>query len=348
MDKIKTLSQNITHLSIYQIKRLNDKSFDNKMFGLIVNNSKRRDLLWNFIKLFKNIKKLKIIVENRFGIERLFSENIPSLESLDVSFDNTLISYLTFDSFMFKTDNISRLKRLNIEDFYIRSEELQTIVNSMNLKSFQCSCIQLDINLLSNLAEKHKQLNELSILWTNFMPYSYVENLIQFENVRHFVLHDSTMNPNHFRQIIGLFPSLVVLQFTPYFRIECGLKEEENFYCETCLGICFDSIPRMNSLKRFVVSFTDMCPALVHCLKGFPQLNRLSIRFMWSDIEKEGSIKRYNLYFRDIIEYLSDKCRQTPTKAFKLFVWEFISIPEQTVIPKNLKIIKHSENNRKI
>ena len=219
-DKIKTLSQNITHLSIYQIKSLNDNSFEsNEMFESEDNNSlKRRDMLWEFIKLFKNVKKLKIVIQKQLGIERLFSENIPSLESLGVSLDDKGLTIL-FINTVFKTDNISRLNRLHIRGYYISGENLQRITNDMNLKSFRFSCYELDINLLSNLAEKHKQLNELSICWTIFTQYSYVENLFKFENVRHFVLHNSSMKPNHFRQIIGLFPSLTILQFTPYYEI---------------------------------------------------------------------------------------------------------------------------------
>ena len=228
INELKTLSQNITHLSIYQIKRLNDESFEsNNSFGLItIDYSKRRDMLWNFIKLFKNVKKLNIFIKRVEGFERLLSELIPSLESLDIS--SFQPPFIIFDNDSeFKTDNISHIKRLNIKDCFIRSEELQKIVNELNLKSFHFSCIRLDINLLSNLAEKHKQLNELSIFWTNFMPYSYVENLFKFENVRHFLIHRSVLNPNQFRQIIGLFPSLAILHFTPYYEIECGLKEEE-------------------------------------------------------------------------------------------------------------------------
>ena len=82
MDKIKTLSQNITHLSINQIKRLIEQNIS----GLIpLDYSERRDMLWNFIKLFKNVKKLNILIESIHGFERLFSELIPSLESLDIS-----------------------------------------------------------------------------------------------------------------------------------------------------------------------------------------------------------------------------------------------------------------------
>ena len=212
MEEIKTLSQNITHLSIYQIKGSNDKCFESiNFFELEDNNSsKRRDMLWKFIKLFKNVKKFNIVIDSRLGIERLFSEKIPSLETLDISLDDKGLFWINlFINSVFKTDKISHIKRLNIRDYYISGENLQTIINDMNLKSFEFSCIQLDINLLSNLAEKHKQLNELSIYWSYFMPYFYVENLFQFENVRHFVLHNSLMNPNHFRQIIGLFPSLV-------------------------------------------------------------------------------------------------------------------------------------------
>ena len=168
------------------------------------------------------------------------------------------------------------------------------------------------------------------------MPYSYVEDLFKFEKVRHFILHTNRMNPNQFRQIIGLFPSLAILQFTPYYEIKCGLKEEDR-YCGTCLGICFDSIPRMDSLKRFVVSFRDMCPALVHCLNGFPQLKQLSIYCFMGGIENEETIKRYYLYFPQIVEYLSDKCRQTPTKAFKLFVWKLIKFPNKQLFQKIFK-----------
>ena len=193
MDEIKTLSKNITHLSIYQIKGSNDKCFEStNIFELEDNNSsKRRDMLWNFIKLFKNVKQLNIVIDRLHGIIRLFSENIPSLETLGVSLDDRMITSLYIDSFVFKTENISHIKRLDIRHYYINGETLQRITNDMNLKSFRFSCYELNINLLSNLAEKHKDLNRLSILWSNFMPYSYVENLFKFENVRHFALNNS-------------------------------------------------------------------------------------------------------------------------------------------------------------
>ena len=104
-------------------------------------------------------------MKNELSISQLWEDDGVTFKGLPTHLETFQIGllktedpnqYISED--LFRNMNVSHLKSLQISEFYISEQTLRTIIKDLDLKGFGFCCRELNFDLLTNLAEKHKDL----------------------------------------------------------------------------------------------------------------------------------------------------------------------------------------------
>ena len=124
----------------------------------------------SLIQSFESLKVIEVIIQNEISIFQLWQQNDDNSMIFPSNLEKLLlwqviytdpIQYISED--LFRNMNVSHLKNLYISEYYISEQTLKTIIKDMNLKRFGFSCPELNLSVLKDLADKHKQLIHLVI-----------------------------------------------------------------------------------------------------------------------------------------------------------------------------------------
>ena len=325
--KLENSTKNVKNLTLFHLNFIEDISIDGETY------------IPSLVFSFKHLKELKLRINNSDIIEEVWQKS-SNLDVLKMSKDNPTDSRVILIDFHNRL-NVLNVKHLYIGTFCITKQMLETIINSMNLKTFNFYCEELECSLLLDLAEKHKDLKNLYMNWSIFIGDISTDALIAFKNVSKLGLHQAVICPNQFKRLIRLFPILKTFQFSPWHSIKCCQNNSDQ-NCQMCENLCFDLIPVLPTLRKFVIGFWSIRKSFLQCINRFPNLIHLDIYNYWDPNESRGQMDSYNSYFTQIVELLIDFCNENPKKIFKLEIdTELIAIPQYLKVPRNLNIIKN-------
>ena len=274
----------------------------------------------SLIQSFENLKEIDVFLKNEISISQLWEEDgvtsklFPThLESFQIRLlkFNDPIQYISED--LFRNMNVSHLKNLQISGYYISKQTLRTIIRDLNLKEFGFSCPELNLNLLTYLADKHKDLNYLRIDFTCMTGIISRRKSSLFKSVRSLLFFHSYCTPIHFKQFIRLFPNLRRLDYHASDTILC-VQDNSSFGCQICQNRCFDLIPHLETLRTFVITFWSIRKSFIQCLHRFPNLYFIHLYTYWTETETNSQLKSYDDYFKQICEHLIDSCKKKPKK----------------------------------
>ena len=329
--KMRVLLQNVIRLSVYELFDSQTKAEEH------VHHSIGRQ----FVRMFPNIKHLKVIIDGRSDFQRAVNEVKYPLKCLTIGMANQSMDTMFIPShYLSNLSNGSCLRSLDIADFFISSDSVEIIIDKLNLKCLGFSCINLTNELLVSLATKHTKLTKLFIYWTRFVEYNYFEIDIKFKNVVHLIVHNSLMSAQHFRQLMQLFPNVKKLQYTPYLFALCAI-DDRNIKCRLCFDSIYRNIPKMGSVRKLNITFCDLRLSLIDLMdERLPHLNCISVHNYWTNGETNRKLHIYDLYFEQLVNYLIGKSRQNSRQLFKLRFDNNTRVSNDWNLPKNLLLIR--------
>ena len=326
---IENFTKNVTHLSFFT-----------KHSHFIEDNSRFDDsFLLSFISSFKNLKQLRILLNESSKLSQLFSQLSPNLEDLFVCSFTKENSRILIDF----NNQLNTLKLKHLLIFYhciLTEQTLESIINSTNLETFGFCCLQIQSRLLIDLAKKHKNLKRLYISEAEVKGYITTGTL--FAKVTHVRLFCCNINPIQFKQLIISFPILKTLHFLN--EINC-YEDNEDKDCKGCQNLCYDFIPSIESLRKISIDVFSINKSFLQSINRFPNLNHLWLTSILNTEETETQLNSYSSYFIQIVEILIEICDKNPKKIFKLeFEIEMKALPSYLSVPRNLLFIKSNKH----
>ena len=321
-------TKNVTNLTLLQLNFIEDISIDFESY------------IPSLVFSFKHLKELNLMINNSDIIEEILQKS-SNLNLIGLVRDNMTVISRVIPIEFHNLLNALNLKYLYIKDFPITKQMLETIISSLFLKGFSLCCPEFECSLLIDLAEKHKDLKYLRIYWSIFIGDITTKTSILFENVSRFKFHQSDISPDQFNGLIQLFPRLRVFQFSPFYSIICCQNNSDR-NCQMCENLCFDLIPVLPTLRKFVIGFWSIRKSFLQCINRFPNLVHLQIYGYYSLNETRDQLDSYDSYFTQIVELLIDFCNENPTMVLRLEIdTELIAVPPYLKLPKNLIILRN-------
>ena len=326
--KLENSTKNVTNLTLFHLNFIEDISIDGESY------------IPSLVFSFKHLKELKIMINDSNSIIEVWDKS-SNLDNLHFVSDITTVDLQVIPIDFHNRFKTLDLKHLYIAAFHITKQLLETIINSMNLTGLSFQCQELECSLLIDLAEKHKDIKYLSIYWTTFIGDITTQTSTLFKNVTKLKLHQPYISPDQFNRLIQLFPILKKFQFSPCQSVKC-CRNNSDYNCQMCGNLCFDLIPVLPTLRKFVISFGCIRKSFLQCINRFPNLVHLEIFNYRVSNESRKQLDSYDSYFIQIVELLIDFCNENPKKVFKLEIdTELIAVPQYLKVPRNLIILKN-------
>lgn len=299
-------------------------------------------LIVHWVRWLTRLQRLYIVVEDMRLMKTVLNLVPNSLTTLIFKTTDPTIVFLNIPDLMAQhltKPNLTQLKRLFLENYYISVEFIRRINDSLLLERFGFKCFHIDCHLIMDLAKRQTQLTHLYILWSRFKSFEDTEERHVFRRVRIFELHDSMLDVNTLQMLTNSFPVLKYLIYT-FIRLKC-VNSGPNRCCISCQNRCFESLPSISSLKKLTINFSLITQSFVDNLIRFPDLYLLDLTTYWTGRESKSDIDNYNSYLAQIVDFFIAVSQRHPKKLYKLKLCKtYLSQKDNKVfdVPRNLVI----------